>query len=180
MQTAQLYSLGLYLMPVKKFETSTSVEFNGSLNEFVTRATERLPTMVFLKGKSVAEIMIGILTANGRYGYTPDMVDKLFSAMLVLSALESHKMQLPQMAIDEIKHLRASSCVQSEIAEYQLAMPVDGVLVLSPVFSNLWIQFFDLYYQDIAAQYSKDRILCISNHNEHLKQKPTASLQCCA
>lgn len=180
MQITELNVLGLCLVPVKQFDQSTTVEFNGSLEKFVDIATNTLATMLFLKSKSVANLMIGILNDKGHHGYTPDMVNNLFSAMLMLSSLESHNLQLPQTALDEIKYLTTRSNIQFEIATYQLAMPVNGILVLSPVFNHTWIQYFNLYCADIVAQECKDRITRIYQHNSHLKPQPTPNYAHCA
>lgn len=169
MQIAQLYKLGFQVFPVKEFNSSTSIEFDGSLEKFVYTTSRKRSTTLFMKSKTVGEILVSMLKDNKVYGYTEDMSGDLLSAMLYLSNLPTHKLELPQVAIEEIKYLKTMSCIQEEIIEYQLALPVDGILLKSPLYSHTWIKYFQEYIQDIVSQEGYSRIARITQHNAHLR-----------
>lgn len=184
MQIAQLHTLGLgfQVVPVKEFNPSTSVEFDGSLEKFVYTAAGKRPSILFMKGKTVSEILLQILKDNNFYGYTADMSYDLLSSMLYLSNLQTHQLDLPQAAIEEIKYLKTCSSIQAEIVEYQLAMPVDSILLKSPIYKHTWIEHFQTHFHDIVSQECRSRVARISQHNAHLKYKhsttPTLLAEC--
>lgn len=171
MQIAQLIALGLPIVAIKEFDQSTSVETSGSIENFLQTTMANKATVVFLKGKSVSDLMIEALQSNGRYGYTPDMTQNLLAAMMYLSALDTHKLNLSQTATDEIKELRRNNGkhVHTVIAEYQLAVSIDGVLIKSPTHRPAWIEYFLTHFSDIAAQEGKQRLSLMAKHNSHLK-----------
>lgn len=180
MQITQLHTLGFQVVPVKEFSPNTSVEFDGSFEGFVYTAVGKRPSMLFMKGKSVGEILLQTLKDNNLYGYTEDMACDLISAMLYLSNLQTHRLELPQVAIEEIKYLKTRPSIQDEIVEYQLAMAVDGILLKSPVYKHTWIEHFQAHFQDIVSQESRNRVARISQHNAHLKSRQNNPLAECA
>lgn len=171
MQIAQLYSLGFQVVTVKEFNPSTSVEFDGSLEKFVYTAAGKRPSMLFMQGKTVGEILLQIIKNNNYNGYTADMAYDLLASMLYLSSLQTHQLELPQAAIEEIKYLKTHPSIQAEIVEYQLALSVDGVLLKSPTYKHTWIEYFQAHLHDILKHNCRVRIARISQYNAHLKQK---------
>lgn len=176
MQIAQLHTFGFQVVPVKEFNPSTSVEFDGSLEKFVYTAAGKRPTMLFMKGKTVGEILLQIIKDNNFHGYTADMAYDLLESMLYLSNLQTHPLELPKSAIEEIKYLKTRPSMQAEIIEYQLALPVDSILLKSPLYKHTWIEYFQTHFYDIATHECRSRVARISQHNAHLKQKPNTTL----
>lgn len=186
MQIEQLSARGLQLIPVKEFSETPSVEFDGSLQEFIDTVSNKGTPILFFKGKTVGEIILNIVKENGQYGYTADMSNRLLSAMLYLSNLPTHKLELCAKAIEEIKHIKSTSTIQipfdlpQPVAEYQLAMAVDGVLLKSPIYQHKWIEQFKIHCFDILQHESRMRIAQMVEHNAHLKVKTSISLANCA